>query len=952
MSDEALHKSDEDQYCASTVQEVLTRLKVDPQLGLDTKEVRERQESFGRNIFPEPPRPHPLKVFLDQFKDILIYILVAAVLISLFLAFTEMEEDPQKAVEHTIDAFVIGAVLLLNALLGFYQEIKAGKAIDSLKSLVSTQAVALRDGEWHKIPLAELVPGDIIEVEAGVKVPADARLVEGTNLEAVESSLTGESVPVLKSSRSIHEPNTPLGDRSNMLFMGTLISRGKGVGVVTATGLRSEVGKIAGMISELEDLKTPLQERLETFGKQLGFATIVLALVMVVLGTLVEYFSTPDFELVDTVLALAIVGVSLAVAAVPEGLPAVMTLTLAIGVQRLAKKNAISRNLQGIETLGGTTFICTDKTGTLTQNIMTVTEVATLGGNYPVTDLPPSPDLSLLGMMTVAELVNTASPSADNGDGGEEVGDPLDIALMRFVLDLSETKVRPLIGCERFSELPFDSDRKMMSTVHISPEDGSYRLFTKGAPDVLMVHSTKAMMPDGSVVTLDKPLLAKLTNLLDQMSAKGLKIIGSATRTISEELAKATLSDHYEMAEVESDLTFLGFLGLFDPPRPEVPAAIASSHAAGVEVAMITGDHPATALTVARELNLTKDRSDKVLTGLELAAMSDEELSHQLGDVRVFARVNPKDKLRIVELLQSQGHVVAMTGDGVNDAPALKKANVGVAMGQAGTDAARESSQMVLADDNFATLVNAIEEGRSINDNVRKFINYLLASNTGEVLLLFFTVFVVAFLAPSMVSEITPLTESQILYMNLVTDTFLAIALGLEVKERNVMDRPPKDPNMPIIASHNLKAFLFIGLFTSVSTMMFFFYLLGDPSNWSSLTHDEIQYAQTMAMSLIIFMETFIALSYRSQDFIHKVGFFKNKFFWLSFVLVYLGHAMIVYVPPFNIMFDMAALSVTDWVLLLVLASTAFVIAEVRKLLFKPNPDQVYVRSRPKHTAV
>ena len=907
--------------------------------GLSQEEIKIRREIFGPNKLPETKKKNKFLIFIEQFNDLLIFILLGGVIVSLLLAIVEVDTYSELTLEHFLDAIVIGIVLLFNAFIGFYQEIKAEKEVASLKSLISTESTVIRDGKKKRIIQENLVIGDIIELEAGQKVPADARLIESTNLQTIESSLTGESIPIEKNTTKIITNNVSLGDKVNMVFMGTTISFGKALAVVTAIGIHTEVGKIASLMSSIESSKTPLQQRLEVFGKQLGVGTLVLAGIMIIFGFLAEFLSSDgSVNLLKTLLDLIILGVSLVVAAVPEGLPAVMVLVLALGIRRMAQQHTISKSLQAIESIGSTTFICTDKTGTLTQNKMTVSKIVTVEEQIQVDEIQNSdilPDVESL--LQIALIANNAVLIQDESNQkNQEIGDALDIAILKTLNVLKEKNIFVLNQTDKFVELPFDSNRKRMSVITKKSRD-NYSLYTKGAPDLLLDICTKYIDKKGNELEIDQAIKDQLTNVIKELSSEGLKVIGCGYSTLNNQEVELTKSEKFDFNKIEKDLVFAGFLCLIDPPRIEVFDAIAACKTAGIDVMMITGDHPNTALAIGQQINLISKDDTNVITGIDIDKMDEKHLLEKLEDTRILARVSPEHKLQVVKLLQQKGHIVAMTGDGVNDAPALRQADIGVAMGQSGTEAASEASDLILTDDNFATLVKAIEEGRSIQSNIRKFIGYLLASNTGEVLLLMLTVFIIGFITPSLIVELSVLNESQILYMNLVTDTFLAIAIGLEGKNLSIMKDEPKSPKEPIINKNTLLSILYTGTYVSLINLTFFLILLGDPSKWMLLTHNQIAYAQTMTMSLIIFMETFIALSYRSTDSIFSGKIFSNKVFILSFLTVYAFHFAIIYVPFLRLLFGLVTLNLIDWFILISLSLIALFLEEFRKKMLPRN---------------
>lgn len=928
-----------------TVEKTFKKLEVTKE-GLSDQEVLTRQNFYGFNKLQEANRKNKLLIFIEQFNDILIFILIIGALTSIILAFVEAKTYTNLSIEHFLDAIVIVIVLLFNALIGFYQEIKAEKEVSSLKSLITTESIVIRNKIKMKISQDLLVPGDIIEIEAGQKVPADARLIEVTNLQIIESSLTGESVPVEKVASKILSENVSLADRINMIYMGTTVSFGKGLAIITAIGDTTEIGKIVNMVASIESSKTPLQQRLETFGKQLGIGTVFIAIIMVIFGFFSEYFyAGGNINILKTLLDLTIIGVSLVIAAVPEGLPAVMVLVLALGIQRMAKQNTISKSLQAIESIGSTTFICTDKTGTLTLNKMIVTKFVTNSNDFsPESDSPTKITQDLLKLLTIADMANSAVVSSESkGNTDLSIGDPLDIAIKNSLVELKKTNSFSIETKKIIKELPFDSSRKRMSVVaNISNE--TFMLYTKGAPDLLLDICTTIITQQGQEENLTNDQKQGLLKNIHHLSSEGLKVIGCGYRTLNKNQVESTNSEKFDFYEIETNLTFVGFICLIDPPRPEVFDAIKSCKTAGIDVLMMTGDHPSTALAIGKQINLVNSTENKALTGSMINELDDNSLLSELEQVRILARVTPDQKLRVVKLLQTKGQIVAMTGDGVNDAPALRQADIGVAMGITGTEAASEASDLILTDDNFATLVNAIEEGRSIQANIRKFIGYLLASNTGEVLLLLMTVIIVGFLAPSLVVELTPLNESQILYMNLVTDTFLAIAIGLEKKSSFMMNQPPPNPFEPIITKKTLLSIMYTGTYVSIITLLSFMYLLGDPSNWTSLDHNRIAYAQTVTMTLLIFMETFIALSYRSTESILSMNIFSNRIFILSFVLVYIFHLFIIYIPFLRILFNLVEISIIDFVSIIFLAMVALLLEEFRKFILK---QRIFITRQP-----
>ncbi len=738
---------------ALAVSEVAERLSSDPELGLSTAEAEVRLAANGPNRLDEKPKTPAWRLFVSQYNDFMIYVLLFAVGISAFEG-------------QVPESIAILAILLLNGVLGFVQEYRAEKALDALKQLSAPIATVIRDGAESDIPAEQLVTGDIVLLEAGDKVPADGRLAEAAALRVVESALTGESKPARKRAEAVPEPDAPLGDQRDMVFAGTAVAVGRGRMIVTATGQATEMGKIADLLAATDDETTPLQKELAIVGKSIAVLVLVIAAIVFfeeawvewskIGGSLIDDLGDPAFR--AGLSAGLLVAVSLAVAAIPEGLPAIVTVSLSLGVRKMAERHAIVRKLHAVETLGSTTFICSDKTGTLTKNEMTVkrlmvglddVRVTSENGLEPAESSPNAEDLALLLEMAAAN--NDARITA----AGELVGDPTETALLVAAKQLAPGHLRP----KRVSEVPFDSERKRMTTVH--SVDGALTAYTKGGADVVLALCTHARLR-GEVVPLSEETSSAISAANSRLAASGYRTLAFAVRELED-----GLPEHSK--DIERDLTYVGILCLVDPPREEVRDAIAECHRAGIHVAMVTGDHALTARAIAADIGLLD--TDRVVTGQELEVMSDDELAEQVRDIRVYARVNPEHKLRIVDALKRNGEVVAMTGDGVNDAPALKRADIGIAMGKVGTDVAREAADMVLSDDNFATIVHAVEQGRVVFDNLRKVILFLLSCNMSEVLV----VFVTALLSPS--AALLPL---QLLWINLVTDGLPALALGVD----------------------------------------------------------------------------------------------------------------------------------------------------------------------------
>lgn len=787
--------------------------------GLSDEGVSRRRAEHGENRLAERRRVSWVNVFFGQFQNFMVIVLLIATLISGLLG------------EFT-DAVTIIVIVLANALLGFFQQVRAESSLSALRELTAPAARVRRAGEWREIPAADLVPGDVISISEGDRAPADARLLESAGLEMEESSLTGEHAPATKDAAGAADPGAPLGDRTNMLYMGTMATRGKGVAVVVATGMDTEMGRIAELIQTREDPTTPLEHRLDELGRVLVYISIAITLAVVVAGIVHGHAPYEMF----------LAGVSLAVAAIPEGLPATVTIALAIGVQRMIRRNAIVRKLPSVETLGCATVICSDKTGTLTQNKMAVREVY-VSGILVQTDqikafLRENPRMgSAFGRAVEIAVTCNNARQVDSPEGSRTVGDPTETALLHFA-DQSTDHGGGGQEAERVSEFPFDSDRKRMSVV--VRRAGGLEVHVKGAPDLLLRDCSRIL--DQGV---EEPLTEERRRLVEEavgkMAGKALRTLGLAYRRAGEMPRDAL--------EAESGLVFAGAVGLADPPRPEVKESIALCRRAGIRTVMITGDHRLTAEAVARELGILTRRGT-VMTGAELDRMDDRALEDQAGSVCVFARVSPAHKLRIVEALQKNGHVVAMTGDGVNDAPAIKAADIGISMGRSGTDVAKEASSLVLADDNFATIVSAVEEGRGIYDNIRKFIRYLLTSNVGEIVTMFL----------AMAGGLPlPLLPIQILWVNLVTDGLPAIALGVDSVEEDIMLRPPRDVREGIFARGLGGKILFRGLLIGLVTLAVFYGAL-------SVARTGLAQAQTMAFATLVLAQLIHVFDCRSAD--------------------------------------------------------------------------------------
>ncbi len=868
-------------YHQQKFEEVLTVLNTSAN-GLSGDEAGKRLVEYGPNEIKESAKRTPLGMLLDQFKDFMIIILVAAAVISGLLG-------------EVADTIAIVVIVVLNAIMGFVQEYRAEKAIEALRLMATPAATVLRDGVPHSVPTPEVVPGDIILLDAGRVVPADLRFIESNQVKIEEAALTGESVPVEKSTAPLHEEMTPLGDRRNMAYKGTVVSYGRGKGVVTATGMQTELGRIATMLQEEEEVKTPLQKRLSSFGQRLAIAVIAICAIVFVVGILRG----------EPPVLMFLTAVSLAVAAIPEALPAVVTISLAIGAKKLVKQNALIRKLPAVETLGSVTYICSDKTGTLTLNKMTVEEIY-VDGKLSGTELNSVPnDMGAVPAGSPAAFLLTAL--ALNNDthvdaASKVVGDPTEIALYNIAKDKGFDKHDIEGKFRRIEEIPFDSDRKCMTTFHEGWSDGGVISFTKGAVDVLMEKSENILTADG-LKPIDSENIHRINN---RMAADGLRVLGVAMRLWDAMPASVTPDN------AEDKLTLLGFVGMMDPPREEAKEAVAVCKAAGIRPVMITGDHPITARTIARRIGITDDDGD-VMTGVRLERLPMQDFEDKVEHISVYARVAPEQKLKIVKALQDKGQYVAMTGDGVNDAPALKRADIGIAMGITGTDVSKESAHMILLDDNFATIVKAIKEGREIFDNIRKFIKYVLTSNVGEVWTLF--------LAPFLGLPI-PLLPIHLLWINLVTDGLPGLALTAEPAEKDVMKRHPRHPQESIFA-HGLGIhIIWVGLLLGGVTIF--------TQAWS--IHTGHSHWQTMVFTVLCLSQMGHVLAIRSEkESLFSQGLLTNKPLLGAVLLTFILQLATIYIPFLNPVFKTEPLSPGELLFALAMSSVLFVAVEIEK---------------------
>lgn len=868
-------------------QEVEKALNTNLSSGLTSKEAKQRLNQYGYNELDEGEKQSALMLFFSQFKDFMVLVLLAATLISGLLG-------------EYIDAIAIIAIVILNGFLGFFQESRAEKSLQALKELSAPQASVLRDGTWMKISSKEIVPGDVIKFSSGDRIGADVRLIDVMSLEIEESALTGESIPVQKSAEVLTSENPGIGDMENMAFMGTMVTRGSGIGIVVGTGMKTAMGQIADLLQSAEAMITPLQRRLEQLGKILIVTALILTALVVVLGVLQGH------DLYTMFLA----GVSLAVAAIPEGLPAIVTVALSLGVQRMIKQKAIVRKLPAVETLGCASVICSDKTGTMTQNEMTVTHLWSGDITWTVDGVGYEPkgsfyrggapvdlktEKSLQQMLMFGMLCNHAQLIKKEKEYVID-GDPTEGALLVSAMKAGYTREQLLREFDIVHEFPFDSTRKMMSVI-VKDKSGRRFVITKGAPDVLLERSNAILWGERKKY-LDNEALQQVQAAINQLASQALRTIAFGLKEISAHTV--ILNEN----EAEKDLTFIGLQGMIDPPRPEVKLAVKECREAGIKTVMITGDHVITAKAIAKQLGILRQGA-KVIEGSELSRMSVEELEDIVEDVSVFARVSPEHKLKIVKAWQNRGHIVAMTGDGVNDAPAIKAADIGVAMGITGTDVAKEASALVLLDDNFATIKAAIKEGRNIYENIRKFIRYLLASNVGEILVMLFAMLLALPL---------PLVPIQILWVNLVTDGLPAMALGLDQPEGDVMKRSPRNPREGVFARGLGWKVVSRGFLIGIVTLAAF--IIAYRQN-----PDHLEYAQTVAFATLVLAQLIHVFDCRSEKSILARNPFGNKYLVAAVVLSQLMVMAVIYYPPLQPIFHTVSLKASDWITITGLAA-------------------------------
>ena len=857
--------------------EAAQRLECNAQSGLSSAQAAARLTQFGPNALQEKRARSPWRMLLDQFTDFMIIVLIVAAIISGFVG-------------DIGDTIFIIVIVILNAVIGFIQEYRAERAMAALKHMAEASTQILRDGQVETVNATELVPGDVVLLEAGNVVPADLRIIETARLRIDESALTGESVAVEKQTQALSSASMSLGDKLCMAYKGTIVTYGRARGLVVATGMNSELGKIAALLSEDSDTKTPMQKRLVNFGKWLSVAALAICVLVFVVGVLRG----------EPLLLMFMTAVSLAVAAIPSALPAVVTISLALGAHKMVKQHALIQRLPAVETLGSVTFICSDKTGTLTQNKMHVTAIYTDGrlNRDWQEENQPEPWPTLFHALAL-------SNDAHLDKHGKVRGEPTEAALLHAAQAAGRDKLVLEGAAPRLKELPFDSERKRMTTFHGMA--GNIIAYSKGSPESLLPCCERVLMADGEQAIDREALLQQA----ETMAADGLRVLAIACRRWSE------LPESEHFAELEGELIFLGFIGLIDPPRNEAREAVAQCKSAGITPVMITGDHPATARAIARELGILADGDGRVMTGSELAQLDQLAFEAEVEQVRVYARVDPAQKIKIVKALQDMGEVVAMTGDGVNDAPALKAADIGIAMGKGGTDVAREAAHMVLLDDNFATIVHAVRHGRRLYDNIRKFIRYAVSTNSSEI----WTIFLAPFLGLPI-----PLLPTHILWINLVTDGLPGLALTAEPAERGIMRRPPRRPHESLFAHGMWQHMIWVGLLIAGMCLLV--------QAWA--LHSGSAHWQTMVFTVLTLSQLAHVLAIRSEkESLFGIGFFSNPAMAAAVLITFALQMATIYVPALNPIFKTEALSLNELGLCIALSSVVFFAVEIEKYLVR-----------------
>jgi len=910
--------------------------------GLSSVDAQNRLQTWGRNELASEPELPAWRKFLRHFQDMLVVLLLLAAAVSTILWLIEREAPLPY------EALAILAVVLGNAVMGYVQESRAESAIAALRKMSTPKATVIRDGKRHKIPAAEVVVGDLLLLEEGDTVPADGRLVHATTLHMAEAILTGESVPVTKSTATV-EPKALLGDRLNMVFSGTSVAYGHGIALVTAIGMQSEMGRIAGLLHAEKETATPLQIELQKVGRLLGSVVVAIALVMIATILLVE-----KVEGLSALFKVLILGVALAVAAVPEGLPAVVTAVLALGVQRMSHRKAIVRHLAAVESLGEATVIASDKTGTLTKNEMTVRKLVVASGELTFTGTGYTPEGTVTGFdpdhadgdlyqevrwaLYAAELASNAALQ-HQADKWTVHGDPTEIALLVAVQKIRPDRSDVRDRFVRVSEVPFSSERKLMTTLHLDAKHPEQlKSFTKGAPDVLILRCTEEWVGnEASPLTPERRRAILQAN--EQLADQALRTLALAMHILPRDAMQQSPIDR----DFEHGLIFLGLVGMIDPPREEAKEAVATAKRAGIRPLMITGDHPRTAAVIAAELGISP--GEEVITGSQIEALSDEGLAQAVDRCSVYARVNPEHKLRVVNALQASGEVVAMTGDGVNDAPALKTADIGIAMGITGTDVSKEAADLVLMDDNFATIVAAVEEGRGIFANIRKFLRYLMSSNMGEVMTMFFGVLLSRQLGLHDNEEsavVLPLLATHILWINLVTDGMPALALGVEPTESGLMELRPRPRSEGVLTPRMWTSIFLLGSVMAFGTLLVLDASL--PGGWIPGS-GSIPYAQTMAFTTLTLFQLFNVFNARSEGRSAFAGMFRNRWLWLALGISLGLQCLVVYLPWLERAFSTTPLSAGDWCLCAAVASSVIWLGEIYKWTLGRSSHFVLVKN-------
>lgn len=882
-----------------SLNEVIKKHETDAKRGLTSSEAASRLEKYGPNAIESSNKKSLAKKIIEQIVDPMVILLIVAAIVSAFTG-------------DVVECVIIIAIVVINAIMSIIQEGKAEDSVAALQKMSSPEATVIRDGQRKHVKAEELVPGDIVVLETGDIIPADMRLIKASNLKIDESSLTGESVAVEKNANFETSEDVGIGDRENYVHSSSIVTYGHGIGLVATTGEETEIGKIATSLDQVEDKETPLQRQLKKLSKLLAVLVVVVCIAVFALG----YFRTGD-DLLETFM----VAVSLAVAAIPEGLTAVVTIVLSIGMNRMADRKAIVKNLLSVETLGSTTVICSDKTGTLTQNEMTITKVFTNDEEYEVEGSGYKPEGNIRNsnkevvesddqiklLMTIASLCNDANLTRE-GEEYKITGDPTEGAMLTFSEKWNINQENLNEKHPRINEIPFDSTRKMMTTFH--EMDGKYYAFTKGAPDVIMSHSSQ-ILENGEMVDFDEAKRKIYSDKNNDLASQALRVMAYAFRPLD------TLDQDLTTENIEKDMIFVGLTGMIDPPRPEAKAAVAECHASGIDVIMITGDYFETALAIAKDLGIATSR-DQAMQGSELNDKTEEEIREIVKTKRIFARVSPENKVQLVKALEANDNVVAMTGDGVNDAPAIKNADIGVSMGITGTDVAKDASDMILVDDNFATIVNAVEEGRVIFSNIKKFVSFLLSCNIAEVLIVFLSI---------LMGLPSPLTPIQLLWLNLVTDAFPALALGVEPAEPGLMEEPPRDPKESIISGDVRVNLISQSIFITIAVLAA--YIIG--LKW--IFPDSIEGAHTMVFATLITSELLRAFSVRSTKYtLKELGFTSNSYLIKAVILSFALLLLVMYVPFLRDLFEVVSFT-WEWLPVLALSLIPLVFGEIAKVV-------------------